>query len=139
MAPLPPHEARKHKIFLLALFSSLVLSSALFTYFMLLPFSQFAAASPRANKPDEHHESSIKDHVGALGSSSPVADLAEHDAYANLSHEHDALWHHRDLLPPTTTTAAATSESPRRRRTATATATATGLAWPCSSSVSATR
>ncbi|GAB0136649.1 hypothetical protein EsDP_00004944 [Epichloe bromicola] len=98
MAPLPPHESRKHKAFLLALFSSLVLSSGLFTYFMLLPFSQFVTTT-HANKPDRYYKSSIKDHLRALGSSSRVAGFAEHDAYANLSHEHDALWHH-DLLPP---------------------------------------
>ncbi|GAO18713.1 hypothetical protein UVI_02053190 [Ustilaginoidea virens] len=43
MAPLPPKTAARHRAVLLALFATLVVSSALVTYFMLLPFSQFAA------------------------------------------------------------------------------------------------
>ncbi|QPG98820.1 hypothetical protein C2857_000151 [Epichloe festucae Fl1] len=68
---------------------------------MLLPFSQFATTTTHVKaKPDKYRESPpLKGLLRALGSSSRVADFAEHDAYANLSHEHDALWHH-GLLPP---------------------------------------
>ncbi|KAK2599142.1 hypothetical protein QQS21_005403 [Conoideocrella luteorostrata] len=92
MAPLPPHKARKHHTFLLSLFSSLVISFALFTYFMLMPFSQFTTHASR-------NKSLIRGDLHALKTSSRTVDFAGHDAYRNLSHEHDALWHDQ-LLPP---------------------------------------
>ncbi|TWU71248.1 hypothetical protein ED733_002341 [Metarhizium rileyi] len=93
MAPLSKSIARKHTVFLLALFSSLVISFALFTYFMLLPFSQFTTRHKPSNK------SHVPADLLALEASVRPVRFAQHEAYRNLSHEHDRLWQDR-LLPP---------------------------------------
>ncbi|OAQ59209.1 hypothetical protein VFPPC_10239 [Pochonia chlamydosporia 170] len=94
MAPLPKSTARQHYAFLLSLFSTLVISFSLFTYFMLLPLSQFTTH----HKPSPSNTSLVPADLHALQTSSKIVQFAEHDAYKNLSHQHDHLWH--EALPP---------------------------------------
>lgn len=91
MAPLAKSTARKHYVFLLSLFSSLVISFALVTYFMFMPFSQFTT--------HHHPKTLVASDLRALEKSSKTVEFTHHEAFTNLSHEHNYLW--RDaLLPP---------------------------------------
>ncbi|KHN93756.1 uncharacterized protein MAM_08397 [Metarhizium album ARSEF 1941] len=101
MSPLPKSTARKHTVFLLCLFSSLVVSFALFAYFMFLPLSQFTTRNHghHGRPPKSGHGSHAPAHLAALEASSRVVEFVPHDEYRNLGHDHDALWQD-DLLPP---------------------------------------
>ncbi|KID94595.1 hypothetical protein MAJ_09445, partial [Metarhizium majus ARSEF 297] len=104
MAPLPKSTTRRHTVFLLCLFSSLLVSFALFTYFMLMPFSQFTTHHRASDKSHGLDVDAPADLAGAVATSARrVVDFAHvGDAYQSLdvlAHEHDRLWR-EDLLPP---------------------------------------
>ncbi|KFG85946.1 hypothetical protein MANI_109996 [Metarhizium anisopliae] len=93
MAPLPKATTRRHTVFLLCLFSSLLVSFALFTYFMLMPFSQFTTHHRASDKAHHSHE----DLAGAVATSTRRVDFALGDARQRL--DDDRRWR-EDLLPP---------------------------------------
>lgn len=103
MAPLPKSTTRRHTVFLLCLFSSLLVSFALFTYFMLMPFSQFTTHHRASDKSHDLDVDAPADLAGAVATSARRVDFALGDrAYQSLdvlAHEHDRLWR-EDLLPP---------------------------------------
>lgn len=101
MAPLPKSTTRRHTVFLLCLFSSLLVSFALFTYFMLMPFSQFTTHHGASDKSHHLHETPA-DLADAVATSARRVDFALGDAHQSLdvlAHEHDRRWR-EDLLPP---------------------------------------
>lgn len=96
MAPLPKSTTRRHTVFLLCLFSSLLVSFALFTYFMLMPFSQFTTHHRASDKSHHLHETPT-DLADAVATSARRVDFALGDAHKSL--DDDRLWR-EDLLPP---------------------------------------
>ncbi|KAK9444782.1 hypothetical protein VB005_01846 [Metarhizium brunneum] len=97
MAPLPKSTTRRHTVFLLCLFSSLLVSFALFTYFMLMPFSQFTTHHRASDKSHQDLHETPADLAGAVATSARRVDFALGDAHQSL--DDDRLWR-EDLLPP---------------------------------------
>ncbi|KID66151.1 uncharacterized protein G6M90_00g067690 [Metarhizium brunneum] len=97
MAPLPKSTTRRHTVFLLCLFSSLLVSFALFTYFMLMPFSQFTTHHRASDKSHQDLHETAADLAGAVAASARRVDFALGGAHPIL--DDDRLWR-EDLLPP---------------------------------------
>ncbi|KZZ98909.1 hypothetical protein AAL_02460 [Moelleriella libera RCEF 2490] len=121
MAPLSTQTKRRHRVFLLGLFTTLVVFSSLFTYFMLMPFSKFSAASSAAsggdggsNVPSQQQQQQQQQHkltgsiiradLRALQKSSREAEFApppqKHQQQHRDSQHEDEFWREDVLFPP---------------------------------------
>lgn len=78
-------KSKRDQVFLLGLFVTLVVSFAGFTYFMLMPFSQF-------NTHSHGKKLYIAAELQELEKSSRIVEFSEHEDYKNLSREFDPLW-----------------------------------------------